>query len=165
MTQPRTADRNGGAGSLSPSRGLRNLQLWSRILLAPYLVALLLITLLPGSEAGRVTGIVETVATWLGAFDIPYDVAYPIMEFLANIALFLPFGLLIAVAWPAMPRGRIVAAGFATSGAIELVQLMLPTRFSTLSDLIANTLGTVIGCAVAVLFAGFLRRRRPTLEP
>ncbi|GAT72201.1 putative VanZ-like family protein [Microbacterium sp. HM58-2] len=165
MTQPCTADRNGGAGSLSPSRGRRNLQLWSRVLLAPYLVTLLLVTLLPGSEAARVTGIVKTVATWLDALGLPYDVAYPLMEFLANIALFVPFGLLIAVAWPAAPHWRIVAAGFATSGAIELVQLILPTRFSTLSDLIANTLGTVIGCAVAVLFAGFLRHRRRTLEP
>lgn len=148
------------AGSLSLSKG----RVVARILLSPYLLALLLLTLLPGPEAGKVTGIVAAIATWLGVFDVPFATAYPLMEFLANVALFVPFGLLLVVAWSAIPRGRIIAAGFATSGAIELIQLALPTRFSTLSDLIANTLGTIAGCAVAVILLGFGRTRRPTLE-
>lgn len=164
MTQPDTERQILRIGSLSLSKHGRRLRLWSRILLVPYLLALLLVTLLPGPEAGKVTGIVATVATWLGVLGVPYATAYPLMEFLANLALFAPFGLLFAVAWPSVPRWRIVAAGFATSGAIELLQLMLPTRFSTLSDLIANTLGTVIGCGVAVLIPGLAGRRRPTLE-
>ena len=48
-------------------------------------------------------------------------------------------------------------AGLATSCLIEGVQLFLPTRYSTVSDLIANTTGALIG---ALIVAGWRRRRR-----
>ena len=152
--------RASDTGSLSLSKGRTP----ARVLLVPYLITLLLITWLPGDEATKVTGIVATLATWLGPLGVPFSVAYPVMEFLANIALFVPFGLLSAVSWPALSRWSIFAAGFATSGVIELVQLMLPTRYPTVSDLIANTLGAAIGCGVAAFFHRLRRARRPNLK-
>ncbi|HET8895805.1 MAG TPA: VanZ family protein, partial [Protaetiibacter sp.] len=47
-------------------------------------------------------------------------------------------------------------AGLVTSGIIEGVQLFLPTRFATVSDLIANTAGALLG---ALLVAAVRRTR------
>lgn len=120
----------------------------ARILLAPYLITLLLTTWLPEDEAERITGLVSTFASWIEAFGVPFAVGYPVLEFVANIALFVPFGLLIALARPRTPLWRIVAAGFATSCVIEVVQVMIPSRFPMVSDVVANTLGVLIGCLV-----------------
>jgi len=69
-----------------------------------------------------------------------------VLEFLANIALFIPFGLLLALGWSRLKTWHLAVLGLVTSGAIEFVQLFLPTRFSTVSDLVANTAGAVVGC-------------------
>lgn len=122
----------------------------ARILLAPYLVVVLLLTWLPGEDAGRVTGIVATIAHAFEAVGVPFDVGYPVLEFLANVALFAPLGALCALAWPHIRFGWIVAAGGALSVLIELVQLAMPSRYSTVSDVIANTAGTALGFAVVV---------------
>lgn len=128
----------------------------ARVLLLPYLVALGLIVWLPGQDAEAVTGIVATVARMLEGWGVPFDVGYPVLEFIANIALFVPFGALVAMAWPALQAWKIIAAGAATSIIIEVVQIALPTRFPTVSDVIANTLGAAVGFAVVAM----LRRRR-----
>lgn len=119
-------------------------RLAARILLAPYLVVVLLLTWLPAKDAGQVTGIVATVARWFDGL-VPFEVGYPILEFLANVAMFAPLGVLGALAWPQASAGWIIGAGAVLSAVIELVQLTMPSRFSTLSDVIANTLGAAAG--------------------
>lgn len=128
----------------------------ARVLLLPYLVALGLIVWLPGQDAEAVTGVVATMARMLEGWGVPFDVGYPVLEFIANIALFVPFGALVAMAWPSLQAWKVIAAGAATSIVIELVQIALPTRFPTVSDVIANTLGAAVGFAVVAM----LRRRR-----
>ncbi|MEV4773894.1 VanZ family protein [Microbacterium sp. LWH12-1.2] len=139
-------------GPLSPSKlpVLRDGTL-ARVLLVPYLIALLLITWLPEGDAAKVTGIVATLAAWLEPLGVPFALGYPALEFIANVALFIPFGLLSALAWRTVPLWWITVAGFSVSCVIELVQFMLPTRFPTISDVVANTLGAVIGCCAARL--------------
>lgn len=131
------------------------------MLLAVYLVALAWIVFMPARTAGRVIGLVDVVAGWAGAFGVPFDVAYPVLEFSANIALFVPFGILVALS---MPRSRwrfgmTAALGFLSSCAIELIQLSIPTRVSTVSDVVANTLGGIIG---ALIIRVLTRRGAPT---
>jgi hypothetical protein len=123
------------------------LALISRILLVPYTIALALIVWLPGDQAGRVTGIVGRIAQSLAyRLDVPFFYTYTVLEFVANIALFVPFGLLLALGWSRLKTWHLAVLGLVTSGAIEFVQLFLPTRFSTISDLVANTAGAVVGC-------------------
>lgn len=131
-----------------------------RVLLAPYLLALALIVWLPGEQAGQVTGIVATIAEWVALAGVPFATAYAVLEFVANIALFVPFGLLLAWGWPRLHFWQIVALGAASSITIELVQILLPTRFPTLSDVIANTLGAAFGWLLvsAVSKSGFSLR-------
>ncbi|MFE6735648.1 VanZ family protein [Microbacterium sp. NPDC057650] len=130
----------------------------ARILLAPYLVVVLLLTWLPAEDAGKVTGIVATVAHGLEGL-VPFEVGYPILEFLANVAMFMPLGALTAVAWPRLNAGWIIGAGAVFSTVIELVQLTMPSRYSTVSDVIANTTGMAVGALVAVAWRRARRRR------
>ncbi len=141
------------------------LRLAARVLLVPYLVALALIVWLPGEDASRVTGIVATIAEWLSAgLGVSFDAAYTPLEFLANIALFVPFGLLLSASAPRLRWWGVTLAGCATSALIECLQILLPTRFPTLSDVIANTAGAAFGWALWRIAVTMTRRRRSTLE-
>lgn len=85
----------------------------------------------------------------------PLD-AYDVLEFTANVAFFvLPAVLLVLVVgrWWLAPL-----AGLLCSIAIELAQhFFLPGRLGTVNDVIANTLGALIGTGIGVQA---LRRRR-----
>ena len=121
------------------------LALASRILLPVYLLVVGFIVFAPSDDATQVTGVVAVAARLLGVFQIPFEPAYVVLEFVANIALFVPFGILVRLAF-ARPRWWAIALlGFASTVSIELIQLALPTRFSTVSDVVANTLGTLLG--------------------
>lgn len=66
-------------------------------------------------------------------------------DFLLNIALFLPFGYLLPMLWRSHRSLRSVAlSGAAFSLLIECSQL-LTSRACDIDDLIANTLGTMLG--------------------
>jgi len=126
-----------------------------RIVFALYLVAVGFIVWSPQPDAGAFTGVVAVAAHWLEALGLPFEPTYIVLEFLANIALFVPFGVLALTAFRWMRVWSATAAGLATSFLIEGVQLFLPTRFSTVSDLIANTTGALIG---ALIVASWRRR-------
>lgn len=128
--------------------------LTARILLIPFSIAVLLITWLPADEAGKVTGIVATLARSVASWGVPFDIAYPVWEFAANVGLFVPLGVLLAHAWQRVPAWVLIAAGSGFSVVIELVQLAIPSRFSTISDVVANTLGTAIGAAAVRILSG-----------
>ena len=132
----------------------------ARVLLIPYAIVLALIVWLPDSAASRVTGIVFRLARFVSEHaGVSLSTSYTVFEFAANIALFIPFGLLIAAAWPRTNAWWIILLGFSASAAIELVQTLLPSRYPTLSDVIANTLGAIIGCCAVRLFAPRPRSR------
>jgi hypothetical protein len=72
-----------------------------------------------------------------------------------NIAGFIPFGLLTCLClrcWTgwSIPRclATTILAGASVSLAIELLQVLLPTRDSSLADLVTNILGATIGAGV-----------------
>jgi glycopeptide antibiotics resistance protein len=81
----------------------------------------------------------------------------PAIEFTANIALFVPFGLLLALVLRHGQWWVAVLGGFGVSLFAEVMQgLFLAGRSGTVSDVVANTAGTIIGAGIAVLLA-----RRP----
>lgn len=134
----------------------------ARVGLVPYVIALGLIVWLPASAASKVTGVVLRFARYVSTQSgIPLSVSYTVFEFAANIALFVPLGLLLVAAWPRANAWAVLLLGYSTSVTIELVQTLLPSRFATLSDVIANTLGTAIGCVLARMFV----RRHPPRMP
>lgn len=70
----------------------------------------------------------------------------------ANIVIFIPVGLLLAVATGRMWFGTVT--GLIVSASAELAQLVIPTRVTSIRDILANALGTVIGVGVAWLITG-----------
>jgi len=130
-------------------------------LLLPYAIGLFLITWLPASQAGKVTGIVAYIARKIDP-RVPFSVGYPILEFLANVALFVPLGLLLAWGWPRVRAWVIVLIGFVTTVTIECVQWGIPSRFPAISDIVSNTLGTAIGVGLVVLVVTVSARIRST---
>lgn len=137
----------------------------ARVLLVPYVVAVAMIVWLPATVASRVTGIAFRLAEYASAhLGISLSTSYTVFEFLANIALFVPFGLLLAAGWPRWSPWLVILTGYAASATIELVQTLLPSRYPTLSDVIANTLGTIVGCLLVRVAVG-LRPRPRAVQP
>ena len=80
------------------------------------------------------------------------------VDAVVNIVGFVPFGLVTCLClrfWTGWSISRCVAmtilAGASVSLTIELLQALLPTRDSSLADVVTNILGTVIGAGAAVI--------------
>ncbi|MGH3704190.1 MAG: VanZ family protein [Agromyces sp.] len=161
-------DSHTDAASRLESAGATRHRVASRVarwLLPPYLVLVGLIVFLPAPEAGRITGIVGWAADVLAGLGASREISAIVLEFLANIALFVPFGVLVARAFPAVRWWKVVLAGALTSIGIEAVQLALPTRFPTVSDIVANTIGTAVGLGLTLWWSRARRRRGSDRSP
>jgi glycopeptide antibiotics resistance protein len=92
-------------------------------------------------------------------------------DILLNILGFVPFGALLFgylsnLGWKGPLAGLgVVVTGFSISFTIEVLQVLLPSRHSSLLDLINNSIGTALGAWVGFLIlsrsakAGRLRAR------
>ncbi|WP_456846100.1 VanZ family protein [Cellulomonas sp. P5_C6] len=112
-----------------------------------YLAAVAAITLSPAPAPDETLGFVRAAVTWLNAHGI--DVTYNGVEFVANIVMFVPFGVLVGRLWPKRRWWQVVVFAACVSIAIEIAQgLFLPSRVADVRDVVANTMGGVIGIAV-----------------
>ena len=78
---------------------------------------------------------------------------YSDLEFLGNIALFLPLGVLLILL---LGRGRwwvVVLIGVAATCGIEFAQHYIPTRVPDVRDLVANSTGAIVGVLIGLPFA------------
>jgi VanZ family protein len=130
---------------------------------ALYLVTLGFIALWPTPVDRAAAGTISKVLATLHAHGVPGWFDYALVEFGANIVLFLPVGLLGVVLLGAARWWAVVLIGCAVSGYIELSQLVfLPSRYATLLDVLANTAGTVIGAMLGTLLLAIVTsRERP----
>ena len=124
------------------------------VLLVIYTVIIARLTLLPASSETTTFGALNDAVAWLtrGGLD------WTQIEALANVALFVPAGFLLAVVlgrcWPG------VLACVLASGAIELAQgAFLPTRVPSWADVEHNGLGGLVGALIAWPLVAWLRRR------
>jgi VanZ family protein len=81
-----------------------------------------------------------------------------LVDLAGNVAAYLPLGLLVMAGWRIPWLG--LASGLLVGGACELVQLFEPGRVASLTDVLTNTAGGVLGAALVVA-----RARRRTPEP
>lgn len=111
----------------------------------------LAVTLLAPSSAGP-SWLVETVSALLGRLGVPEVLAAPErVEFGLNVAAFVPISLLGALLWPRPTWRDWTAIGFAASFLVEVVQAVaLDGRSATHSDVVANTLGTLLGALLGL---------------
>ena len=79
-------------------------------------------------------------------------VEYDTVEFIANIGMFVPLGVLTALLLPRRAWWVLLLAGTAFSGFIELYQLLLlPGRVGEWRDVLSNSLGFLVGAGVVVI--------------
>ena len=127
-------------------------------LMVAYLLLVAWIVFWP--SAGPASASVTWMSGVLRVLGAPAWVSGAVVEFLANVAMFVPLsflGSLVIQDWD-WPRWLLV--GFVASGVIELGQLaVLPDRSATLVDVVANTLGALLGAVLLLpLREHFLRR-------
>jgi hypothetical protein len=113
------------------------------------------------------TGLVRAAGVWrLLGFVREHPslswITYGLIEFGANVAMFLPVGVLLLLLMGRRGWWAAILGGFALSVAIEATQLFLPGRVSDIRDLVANSLGTALGVLLALVITlpAALRRRR-----
>ncbi len=127
--------------------------------LRPLLVALwlgyvaFLATVLLRPSGAQATGVVMRVAERLVALGVPAEISAPVrVEFLLNAAMFAPLTLLAALILPRHPWANWVVYTFVASAAVEVVQgFLLPLRSAQFVDVVANTLGGLVGSFAAVI--------------
>ncbi|GEP33631.1 hypothetical protein NSZ01_13990 [Nocardioides szechwanensis] len=115
------------------------------IALTAYLLVLLFALLTP--SAATPSSSVSWVAEVLRSLGAPERVLIPDrVEFLCNVAILVPASALGSLLWRAATWRDWTAYGFVFAGAIEVVQgLLLPERSATYVDVVANTLGALVG--------------------
>ena len=115
-------------------------------LIATYVMALALIVFWPTPVDRPVAGTLGDFITWIHRHGAPQSIGYSQIEFTANIAMFVPMGIIASVWTKRAWAGLLV--GFVASLVIELGQaLFLPERFASGFDVLANTIGAGIGAA------------------
>lgn len=122
----------------------------SRVLLAVYVAVLAVVGFFPTPVDRPAHGFLTAAIHWgfgLGASFVTYSN----IEFVSNILLFVPLGLLLTIITGPRRRWLAPASCLIASCAIELGQaLFLPERVASVGDVIANTIGGVVGTAIAV---------------
>ncbi len=108
-----------------------------KIVAAAILLVILVITLSPSG-----TGPPSQFSFELGAG--PRWLADGIL----NLCLFVPFGL--ALGWNARSPAKAVFWGLLLSTLVELAQRWMPGRDPSLSDIVANTAGTLVGALIGL---------------
>ncbi|WP_136055487.1 VanZ family protein [Microbacterium sp. K24] len=134
----------------------------ARVMLVGYLLFVGFTVWLPAAVSAKVTGLVGIIARWVADAGIAsYARSAFVLEILANVALFVPIGLLLVLAWPRLRVWQAVLIGALMSVLIETVQGVMPSRFPTLSDVIANTTGTLIGALIVAIILSLAGVGRP----
>ena len=129
-----------------PSRRVRQRRTLAALFLL-YIGVLALVVFWPSPVDQGSAGTLKAVLRRLHGMGVPGWVNYSFVENLANVLIFVPFGLLGA-AWLSERRIWLAAAGgIAASCLIETAQaVLLPNRFATIYDVTANSLGAALGC-------------------
>lgn len=135
---------------------LKNPLPWRRVLTV-YIAVLAIVGFWPTPVDKPLHGFLEAALKYLHSHGVPGWFNYHLIEASANVAMFIPFGILIAMALPAKAWWQLASLGLMTSTCMELGQLLfIAARFASLTDVVTNTLGTVIGsCIVRLLTASY----------
>lgn len=82
------------------------------------------------------------------------------LDYLSHVILFLPFLLLIRLAYPEAQVAWIILLGILFSLFCEGIQYVLPYRSFNINDLLANLIGIVLGFTLAFPYIMRIVERR-----
>jgi len=132
---------------------------WLWLAAVAYVIALALVGLWSSPVDSRIDVVTFGPAAWIiDQLGLTPGDGYRMIEFGANVVLFVPAGALAMLVIPPLRWWQAAVLGLAASSLIELLQEVLrPARFATLEDVVANTIGATVG---AVIVASVRRLRR-----
>jgi glycopeptide antibiotics resistance protein len=137
---------------------LRLIRFSSIALLAVVCIVVALITFSPGPPDPAGQQALRSFLRYAHLHGLPWWISFNKIEFGANILMFIPIGLFGALALP-KHRWLVMPAAVLGSLAIEITQASgLPQRVGTPRDVIANSLGAVIGYLLACLVIWYVNR-------
>ncbi|MFH8249264.1 VanZ family protein [Microbacterium sp. B2969] len=130
-------------------------------LLVVYSAFVAYLTLTPtGPDDGATTRLLKRLLDQLHAQGVLLWIDFLTIEFLANIAMFVPLGVLTALLISRRNRWMLLVIGTAASGFIELMQLLfLPERYADWRDLVSNTIGFLLGAGLTLAISTRARAR------
>ena len=121
------------------------------LLTGGYLAFVAWVTLTPQVYAAEHISIIYRVLAALHRRGYLLSINDDRLEFLANIALFVPVGMFLLLLFGTRLWWVALAASFAITIVIEVAQRGIPGRVPDVRDLLANGLGAVIGVLVALV--------------
>ena len=143
---------------------------WSRnprvlqIILGAYVALLAVVGFFPSPVDRPIDAPLSRIIQWCGQHGLGF-ISYAHVEFGANIALFVPLGMLIAMLFGPRRWWRAPVICFVATVIIELGQrVLLPQRVASISDVIANTIGGILGTLVAVAIIATAARNRHAID-
>jgi glycopeptide antibiotics resistance protein len=86
-------------------------------------------------------------------------ITYGRLEFLSNVAMFLPIGLFFLLLFGRRQWWLAIIIGFIMTVGIEAAQLYIPGRVSDMRDVISNTTGAVVGVVFGLIVTAPKARR------
>lgn len=132
------------------------------LLTGGYLAFVVWLTLTPQVDAAERISLIYRLLAALHRHGFLLSVDLNQLEFLANIALFVPVGMFLLLLFGTRLWWLALAAAFGLTTFIEIAQRSIPGRIPDERDLLANGLGAVVGVLIAVVLTlpAELRRRR-----
>lgn len=118
------------------------------------------VTLTPGADAPTSSDLVLDLLARLQRTDGLGWLTDRRAEYAANVALFVPVGVLLVLLVGSRLWWLALGAGLVLTSLIETVQRVVPGRVPDERDVAANTLGTAVGIALCLVltFPATLRR-------
>ena len=134
-------------------------RLW-QLALAIYSVFLAAILLSPSS--GVQSSSVSSFADAARSAGVPASlVTQGRAEFVANALILMPVSALGSMVWTSSTWREWTAWSFVLAASVELAQgLFLPDRTATMVDVVANTLGGLLGATFVAVLRWWFRERR-----
>ena len=143
---------------------------WSRnprvlkIILGAYVALLAVVGFFPSPVDRPIDAPLSRIIQWCGQHGLGF-ITYARVEFGANIALFVPLGLLLALLFGPHRWWLAPVICFVATVLIELSQgALLPQRVASIGDVIANTVGGILGTFAAVGIVALFARKRRAIE-
>jgi glycopeptide antibiotics resistance protein len=122
---------------------------------AVYALALAAIAFWPTHVDRNVDVLDLPAARWVRELGLSPRAVYAVIEFSANITLFVPLGVLAMLLSARVTWRRAVLVGLVVSGGIEVVQAVArPERTANVSDVVANVVGAALGTGVVMWWRG-----------
>lgn len=150
-----------GAAPTSTRKSLQQRIGWVGFGITSVLVAL--ITLTPQGPTTAHGPVSMAILRFLHQVGVPASFSETAWEFTANIIMFTPLGFFLLLALGKKRVWLAAATMPAISGFIETSQLLfLPSRYPTLSDIIANSTGGWLGILGALVTLSALASRTRT---